>query len=81
MTDYAFCEPVTAGSGTAIHIRRLTKETGLRPSGGADTLALCGRVVAWDLAGGVTPASLQSHQTCSECRSKFKRAVTPERVQ
>lgn len=48
MPDYAYCETITAGSTTPWHVRELTAK-GKRLSGGADTRALCGRQVSWDL--------------------------------
>lgn len=46
--DYSFCETVTAGPLSKWHIRPLTK-VGKKLGGGADTPALCGRTVSWDL--------------------------------
>jgi hypothetical protein len=46
---YAECERVTAGPTSPTHIRQLT-EKGRFPGGGADTPALCGAKVAWDLS-------------------------------
>jgi hypothetical protein len=45
---FAECETVTAGPTTPSHIRQLTG-SGLFKSGGADTAALCGRKVSWDI--------------------------------
>lgn len=42
----AWCETVTAGPTTPMHLRWTT--TGLHRGGGADGPALCGREVAWD---------------------------------
>lgn len=68
----AFCEPVTAGSNTLIHIRPLTS-VGLKLGGGADTPALCGRRVDWDLEAPITPRSIEDPRTCSKCRDEFER--------
>jgi hypothetical protein len=67
---HSFCETVTASSRSKWHIRPLTK-VGKKLGGGADTQALCGRVVAWDLATDV-------HEThfgyaCLECVQAYKR--------
>jgi hypothetical protein len=48
MDKFSFCEPVTAASVSLWHIRKLTS-TGKHMGGGADTKALCGRDVAWDI--------------------------------
>ena len=45
---FAYCESIYANGETPWHIRKLTKK-GKRLGGGADTKALCGRYVAWDL--------------------------------
>lgn len=44
---FYFCEPVWATSTSRWHIRP-TGPKGKMLGGGADTLALCGMVVAWD---------------------------------
>jgi hypothetical protein len=44
---FALCEHVTASHISPHHIRELT-DAGMKPGGGADTLALCGQNVAWD---------------------------------
>ena len=48
MTEYSFCESITAGPLSRWHIRPLTS-VGKKLGGGADTPALCGRTVSWDL--------------------------------
>ena len=45
---YSLCESVTAGPTSRWHIRPLTRR-GKLFGGGADTPALCGRKVSWDL--------------------------------
>lgn len=62
----AFCENVTASSSSPIHIRILTG-FGLQPSGGADSMALCGHHVAWDLLGVVNEATMADDRTCRRC--------------
>lgn len=64
--DFAFCETVTAGPTTFWHIRPLTAR-GHKFGGGADTPALCGRKVSWDLKCEITPRSLQSSRICPHC--------------
>lgn len=49
MPNYSLCESVTASPVSRNHIRKLTAK-GRMLSGGADTAALCGRAVSWDLA-------------------------------
>lgn len=44
---YSICETITAGPTTPRHLRVLVDE--LKPGGGADSPALCGREVAWDI--------------------------------
>lgn len=46
---YSECERATATPTSPIHVRRLTA-TGLHTGGGADTAALCGAKVAWDIS-------------------------------
>lgn len=48
-TRYALCERVTASPTSPHHIRPLTT-AGKKMSGGADTVALCGAKVAWDVS-------------------------------
>lgn len=43
------CETFGAGPLAPRHLRPLSAE-GTKPGGGADTLSLCGRTVAWDVA-------------------------------
>lgn len=69
MTEYAFCETVTASGGTPWHIRPLTA-AGKKLSGGADTPALCGRIVAWDLSVLICSDSLE--MACPRCRVKYE---------
>jgi hypothetical protein len=73
MTEYAFCETVHASGITPWHIRPLTA-AGKKLGGGADTPALCGRIVAWDLSVLIRTDSLES--VCPRCRAKYE-AVRP----
>jgi hypothetical protein len=74
MTDqmFSFCETITAGATTSWHIRKLT-EKGRKLSGGADTLALCGREVSWDLRVDLVEPHL-SH-ACKQCVEKYRNGV------
>ena len=45
---YSFCETVTATGSSPWHIRKLS-DNGPKYGGEADTPALCGRTVAWDV--------------------------------
>lgn len=71
---FAFCENVTASAISPIHIRLLTG-SGLKPSGGADTMALCGHPVAWDCPGVVNEATLADSRTCRRCRDLWDQTV------
>ena len=80
MSQYSFCETVTAGGKTPWHIRSLTS-VGKRLGGGADTPALCGRVVAWDLSVDITGHHLT--HCCKACAHLFealegRHSVKPE---
>lgn len=68
---YAFCETVTAGGTTPWHIRPLTSK-GYKYGGGADTPALCGREVAWDLG---VEVDASRERTCQRCRAKYLEAI------
>ena len=69
MTDYgfSFCEHAQASPQSRWHIRRLTA-VGKKLGGGADTSALCGRVVAQDLESEVQEPS---QRVCSGCVKKW----------
>lgn len=67
---FAFCENVTASSTSAFHIRMLSGR-GLQPSGSADTMALCGSHVAWDVPGIVNEATIADDRTCRRCLMLF----------
>lgn len=78
MPEYSFCEATTAGSRSRWHIRPLTK-VGRKLGGGADTQALCGRLVAWDIATPVTPTSpVLEDGVCSTCRVSYEERVKGE---
>ena len=73
MAQYAFCETATASGSTPWHIRKLT-DNGIKLSGGADTPALCGRVVAWDVGVGITGDRLmRASRTCHRCAEEYRR--------
>lgn len=66
--EYRFCESAWATGVSPWHIRPLT-DKGPKLGGGADTKALCGRVVAWDLEVDLTDHHL-SH-CCRACSSAY----------
>jgi hypothetical protein len=80
MATYSYCEPVTATGTSPWHIRRLT-EAGRKLGGGADTPALCGREVSWDLGGNeVTAESIERINqwppvVCPSCEAAWVAAV------
>lgn len=67
--EFAFCETSTAGSLTPWHIRKLTNK-GLKLGGGADTEALCGRKVCWDLETKIDSTQLE-YRCCIKCVVKY----------
>jgi hypothetical protein len=69
--EYAFCESAWALSVSKWHIRKLTKN-GKRLGGGADTKALCGREVAWDLTVPLL-ADLYAKSICPKCLDEYRR--------
>jgi hypothetical protein len=69
---YAFCETVTAGGRTPWHIRKLT-DKGHRYGGGADTLALCGRKVSWDVDVEITEHHLT--HSCKGCVEQYRKEI------
>jgi len=64
--EFAFCESVTATSTSPWHIRKLT-DKGMKTGGGADTKALCGREVAWDVECKIEPLTLIQPDVCDKC--------------
>jgi hypothetical protein len=75
--NYSFCKTasVASMSSTKFHIRRLTR-AGQKLSGGADSPALCGRAVSWDVT---TPLDAYSaiEFACLTCREAYFDAVSP----
>jgi hypothetical protein len=67
---HSFCETVTSGRTARWHIRPLTYK-GKMLGGGADTLALCGRKVAWDLGVEITEGHLK--HSCFACVEIYRR--------
>ncbi len=66
---YSFCENIHATSYSKWHIRRLTTRK-FKFAGGADTPALCGRVVSWDLDVKLDSHHL-AHNSCSRCAEEY----------
>lgn len=74
--EFAFCEAVTASSESPWHIRPLTS-AGKKCGGGADTPALCGRKVSWDLQGDVKPTfvgykEMNPSYVCRACAEVYR---------
>jgi hypothetical protein len=66
--EFSFCENIAAGPQSPWHIRQLVD--GIRKlGGGANTSALCGRSVAWDLAVPIDQHHLG--HCCSECAKHY----------
>ena len=63
---YFYSETQHAGPMTPWHIRPVG-DKGRCPGGGADTLSLCGRKVAWDVQCDVTDESLGRVEPCVRC--------------
>ena len=70
---YSFCEPVTAGSLGRWHIRKLTA-VGKKLGGGADTSALCGSTVSWDLQVDVPSRDALPVGICQRCWELYQEA-------
>lgn len=70
---YSFCETATAGPMAPWHIRELT-DKGRKLGGGADTPALCGRAVAWDLQVDMTLHHLK--HCCVQCKKQYDHEAT-----
>ena len=66
---FSFCETAYATGTSPWHIRKLT-DKGRKLGGGADTVALCGREVAWDLEVEVTQEL--GDFVCSKCVDEFQ---------
>ncbi len=71
MRKYVFCEHVQATSYSPWHIRNLGPK-GLCLGGGADTSALCGREVHWDLSVELTEHHLG--HCCKACAAAYRAA-------
>lgn len=67
---YFFCETSTASGETPWHIRKAGPK-GECLGGGADTPALCGRVVAWDVQLEVAPKTIDRVKPCVRCAEMF----------
>jgi len=68
--EFAFCESVHATSTSPWHIRKLT-DKGMMTGGGADTKALCGREVAWDVECEICPLVLIQPDVCGKCVTAY----------
>jgi hypothetical protein len=62
--EFSFCEASTASNFTPWHIRKLSR-AGKKLQGGADSAALCGREVDWDLKTEINQHQLQN--ACVKC--------------
>lgn len=67
--QFSFCEGPAAGSQSRWHIRQLTRR-GKMLGGGADTPALCGHQVSWDLSVVIDPRRLQ--HACPRCTQIYR---------
>jgi hypothetical protein len=65
--NFSYCESVTASSTSAWHIRQLT-DRDKKLGGGADTAALCGKTVSWDLNADVS----HNDRTCPKCWEAYQ---------
>lgn len=77
MSEYSYCESVTASGSSPWHIRRLT-DAGRKTGGGIDTDSLCGRVKApygWDLERAVHRAHYEF--VCPTCYLAYKNGAQP----
>jgi hypothetical protein len=70
MEKFAFCETIHATGISPWHIRKLTNK-GLKFGGGADTKALCGREVSWDLELDIREDHLDD-RCCRKCWQELK---------
>lgn len=68
MSNYAFCERVTATAESPWHIRLVGSE-GLKLGGGAPDSTLCGRPLhkGWDLQLHVDDESVDGRHICADC--------------
>ncbi len=77
-TLYALCERSTASPFSPHHVRPLTA-VGKKMSGGADTVALCGAEVAWDvsditLTEAANDLEGQQHESFRVCKTCVEKA-------
>lgn len=70
---FVLCETVTAASLSVLHVRILSGR-GMQVSGSADTPALCGREVEWDVAGQPDDETLRN-DVCPNCLAIWRRAT------
>jgi len=70
MIKYSFCENAGAGPMSKWHIRPLT-DKGRKLGGGADTLALCGWKVNWDVLVELTEFHLKNN-ACKKCLKVYE---------
>jgi len=69
LDKYSFCESVTATGTSPWHIRKLT-DKGRKRGGGADTPALCGRVVHWDRQVSINEIT-NVNSICKKCTEEY----------
>jgi len=65
---YVFSEGAAASALAPWHIRKLSSK-GIKLGGGADTLALCSKTVAWDLETPITAHHLT--HCCKPCADAY----------
>jgi hypothetical protein len=68
---FFYCETVTAGGASPWHIREKGPK-GVMLGGGADTPALCGRTVAWDLR---VPIDIESESGKAQLRAACRKCA------
>lgn len=66
--EFVFCERINATGSSPWHIRKLTSN-GTKFGGGADTKALCGKDVSWDLK--VNISNINLAVSCPQCHILF----------
>lgn len=70
-----FCETQFAGANAPWHLRP-AGERGVCLGGAADTPALCGRDVSWDIDLEVTPQTLVEVGACARCLERAPSTLT-----
>lgn len=70
---FSLCETVTAASTSTLHIRLLTGR-GMLLSGSADTPALCGQEVEWDVLGDPEDEAVR-RSVCRNCLRVWRQTV------